>query len=233
MRPRGAALALLAPAVAAGALFFIAGRASPPAQAATSTVNIGSNFFSNTMSSNCGNPCITNIDAGDTVHWVWIGSGHSTTSDGGSAQTWNSGVHDSGFAFDLTFDQAGTFSYHCSVHDTIMRGTIVVGPPPAPTDTPPATETPVATAPEATPTVTPTAPAPGATPTRTPAGLLGDANKDGRIDPIDAALALQYSAGIISSINPNADVNRDAQINALDALLILQYVAGLIGSLPP
>jgi alpha-tubulin suppressor-like RCC1 family protein len=80
-------------------------------------------------------------------------------------------------------------------------------------------------------TPTGTAPAPADTPTPTPAGL-GDANKDGRVNAIDAALILQYSAGLIASINPNADVNHSGQINAIDSAVILQYSAGLIPGLP-
>ena len=49
----------------------------------------------------------------------------------------------------------------------------------------------------------------------------------------DAAIVLQYSVGLISSINPNADVNNNGQVNPIDAQLILQYVAGLIHNLPP
>jgi hypothetical protein len=73
---------------------------------------------------------------------------------------------------------------------------------------------------------------PTATPTPTPVELIGDVNKDGRVDAVDAALVLQYSAGLITSINPNADVNLNGQINSIDAQLILQFVAGLINHLP-
>jgi plastocyanin len=109
--------------------------------------------------------------------------------------------------------------------------------PTAPSEEPAATVTPTATEELPTATTTPTR-TPTATPTRTstrtptPAGLLGDANKDGRVNPIDAQLILQYSAGIISTINLSADANHNGQINALDALLILQYVAGIISHLP-
>lgn len=94
-----------------------------PAAAATTTVNIGDNWFSNSAINNCGNPCVTNIDVGDTVHWVWIGSlGHSTTSN---MTGWNSGVHGNGFTFDKMFNTPGSFSYTCTVHPA-MQGTIVV-----------------------------------------------------------------------------------------------------------
>lgn len=82
------------------------------------------------------------------------------------------------------------------------------------------------------PTPTPT-PTPTGTPT--PAALHGDANADGRINSIDAAIILQFTAGLVSSLPSlsGADVDRSGSVNAIDAQLILQYVAGLIGSLPP
>ncbi len=75
------------------------------------------------------------------------------------------------------------------------------------------------------------------TPTRTPtppAILLGDANCDGRVDSIDAALILQYSAGLLRALNcqQGGDVNRDGHINSIDSALILQYIAGLLDEFP-
>ncbi|MEX0785530.1 MAG: dockerin type I repeat-containing protein, partial [Dehalococcoidia bacterium] len=75
---------------------------------------------------------------------------------------------------------------------------------------------------------------PQPTPTRTPTpgsgALDGDVNCDGRVDSVDSALVLQYSAGFINSLPcpQNGDVNGDGQINAIDATLILQIVAGFI-----
>ncbi|MGH7485889.1 MAG: cupredoxin domain-containing protein, partial [bacterium] len=75
-----------------------------PVQATTTTVNIGNDWYSNSASNNCGSPCVTNIGVGDTVHWVWIGTHqHSTTSDAGSSEVWDSGEHGMGNTFDLTF----------------------------------------------------------------------------------------------------------------------------------
>jgi plastocyanin len=64
---------------------------------------------------------------------------------------------------------------------------------------------------------------------------VGSVNCDETVNAIDAALVLQYGAGIISSLGceDKADTNEDGAINAIDAALILQYGAGIIASLPP
>jgi hypothetical protein len=64
----------------------------------------------------------------------------------------------------------------------------------------------------------------------TPPSLLGDVNCDGLIDSRDAALILQLTARLISTVPcpENANVNRDGSIDSRDAALILQYDAGLI-----
>jgi hypothetical protein len=85
------------------------------------------------------------------------------------------------------------------------------------------------------PTSTPTA-----TPTRTevaiatatttpPLGLAGDANCDGVLSSIDAALVLQVHAGLLSSVGcpVNADIDGDSEITSLDAAIVLQLVAEL------
>ncbi|MFO0888068.1 MAG: Ig-like domain-containing protein [Isosphaeraceae bacterium] len=61
-------------------------------------------------------PSDVTISVGDTVHWVWRSDFHSTTSVSGSAEQWDSGVLNSGFTFDHTFTQAGTFVYYCVIH---------------------------------------------------------------------------------------------------------------------
>src|ERR1700722_14562035 len=50
------------------------------------------------------NPTPVTINVGDTVHWVWLTSDHSTTSVAGSLESWNSGVQNTGFTFDHTFE---------------------------------------------------------------------------------------------------------------------------------
>ncbi len=62
------------------------------------------------------NPTPVTIHVGDTVHWVWQGDVHSTTSVAGSIESWDSGVHNTGFTFDHTFEHAGTYVYFCKIH---------------------------------------------------------------------------------------------------------------------
>lgn len=68
------------------------------------------------------------------------------------------------------------------------------------------------------------------TPTPSPAELPGDANCDGAVNAIDAALILQATAQLIDAVScsENADVNGDGVIDVLDAALILQMDAGLL-----
>ena len=102
-------------------------------------------------------------------------------------------------------------------------------PTPAPTATPTSTSTPPPTA-----TLTPTA-EPTATASPAPAGVIGDADCNGEVNAIDAALVLQLIAGLLETVpcQALADANISGGVDAVDAALILQFIAGLIDSLPP
>lgn len=79
------------------------------------------------------NPDTLNVVEGDVVQWNWDGpdTGHSVTSDPGSGETFDSGVKDAvGSSFTYYFGKAGSYSYHCKVHDS-MHGTVVVAAGPA------------------------------------------------------------------------------------------------------
>jgi hypothetical protein len=194
------------------ALLAAGGALLRPAQAADTTVLVGDSWFCN--SSFQDGVCETAIDIGDTVTWDFAPAGlvHSTTHcDQGCdtppvAPLWDSGLRTDG-TFEFTFNSAGMFPYRCSVHPDQMRGIIVVGgAPPAPTPTPPPTP---------------------------PGCETGDANMDGSVTSIDAALVLQFDAGLLNSLAcpMGADVNGDGNVNSLDAALILQFVAGLLDEL--
>lgn len=73
------------------------------------------------------------------------------------------------------------------------------------------------------------------TATALPTPPIGDADCSGSVDSIDAALALQFNAGLVNSLpcSEFADVNGDGSVDALDASLILQFVAGLLDDLDP
>jgi plastocyanin len=79
------------------------------------------------------NPDTLNVVEGDVVQWNWDGpdTGHSVTSDPGSGETFDSGVKDAvGSSFTYYFGKAGSYAYHCKVHDS-MHGTVVVAAGPA------------------------------------------------------------------------------------------------------
>lgn len=99
------------------------------------------------------------------------------------------------------------------------------------TDTPVATNTPLATS---TPVETPTtAPTDTPEPTATPSILAGDVDCDGEVTSIDAALLLQFIAGLFSALpcEEAADVDGDGTVSSVDVALILQFIAGLIDEL--
>jgi plastocyanin len=76
----------------------------------------------------------TTIPEGDSVTWHWVGpgTGHSVTSDPGSAQAFDSDsanpthTHPADDSFTVVFPTSGCFQYHCSVHSS-MHGQVQVG----------------------------------------------------------------------------------------------------------
>ncbi len=67
-----------------------------------------------------------------------------------------------------------------------------------------------------------------------PTGQSGDVNCDDDVSSIDAALVLQFIAGLLPSLDcPDAaDVNESGDISSIDAAIILQFTAGFLTSLP-
>jgi plastocyanin len=104
----------------------------------TYTVHVGQTSMRFTPSS-------ISIAPGDTVDWLWYGSGtyppsHSVTAGTVSNPTpnvFNSSIHQSPYAFSHTFTTPGTYPYFCQVHTTMMTGSVVVtGAAATPTPTP-------------------------------------------------------------------------------------------------
>jgi len=94
--------------------------AAPPSRAANHDVTIGpgTTFHPDTLT----------IDVGDTVTWInSTGGTHSVHADD---ESYSNGAGGSTFTFSHTFNEAGTFGYHCSYHGlpgSGMFGTINVG----------------------------------------------------------------------------------------------------------
>lgn len=66
-------------------------------------------------------------------------------------------------------------------------------------------------------------------------GLLGDVNGDGTIDVTDGAFVFQHIVGIItldSAQTACADVDGSGVIDVTDAALIMQYVVGIVTAFP-
>jgi plastocyanin len=69
-------------------------------------------------------PKTVTVKVGQTVEWKWTDQNnpHTVTADSGS---FDSGVCQPGSTFTQTFSTAGSFAYHCSLHQG-MVGTITV-----------------------------------------------------------------------------------------------------------
>ncbi len=69
------------------------------------------------------------VDVGDTVTWSFVQDGHTTKSDPGLPERWNSGPDTGrvGASFTHTFRTPGRYRYVCEPHQGFMRGTVTVG----------------------------------------------------------------------------------------------------------
>ena len=72
---------------------------------------------------NSFDPATITVAVGATVTWTWSGySAHNVTFNTGGV---TSGDRTSG-SYARTFNAAGTYPYHCSIHGAAMSGTITV-----------------------------------------------------------------------------------------------------------
>lgn len=95
---------------------------APASAASTSaTVNIPTNARALGASAYAPNP--VTVSQGAVVTWSNSdGTTHDVVADGGA---FDSGRMNQNGTFSFTFNQKGTFTYHCSIHPT-MTGTVVV-----------------------------------------------------------------------------------------------------------
>jgi plastocyanin len=73
-------------------------------------------------------PNTLNIHSGDTVKWIWVSGTHTTTSTSvpAGAASWDSPITTMNTEFQIQLTVAGNYSYDCSIHPTMMTGTITV-----------------------------------------------------------------------------------------------------------
>jgi plastocyanin len=82
-------------------------------------------------------PTNVTVSANDSVIWIWQGMHHSSTSgtngvpgddNGAPDGSWDSGIQvNLPFSFTNTFTSAGTYSYYCTVHESVgMTGQVFV-----------------------------------------------------------------------------------------------------------
>jgi plastocyanin len=76
-------------------------------------------------------PKTTSAGLGDTVLWTntATATNHTSTHDTTDPLVWDSGtITPGGGTFSFLFNVAGSFTYHCNFHPTLMMGTINVKP---------------------------------------------------------------------------------------------------------
>jgi plastocyanin len=69
-------------------------------------------------------PSTLTVKVGTTVTWKGVGGAHTVTSDDSAPMQFDQPIAEGGVVT-VTFTQAGTYEYHCSVHKS-MHGKIIV-----------------------------------------------------------------------------------------------------------
>lgn len=107
-------LALLALVTSCGAAGNTTTTTTPSTTGAGATVTIKDFAF---------DPASVTVKVGESVTWTNQDSAtHTIAGDNGGFQ---SGDLANGDSFSFTFDQAGTYTYHCGIHPN-MKGTVIV-----------------------------------------------------------------------------------------------------------
>jgi plastocyanin len=73
-------------------------------------------------------PSTLNVVVGDSIHWVWVGGGHTTTSSSvpPGAAIWDTAMNVLHTSFTYVVTTAGTYDYFCKIHGAaIMSGSFV------------------------------------------------------------------------------------------------------------
>ena len=77
-------------------------------------------------------PAVITITAGTVVTWTNLDAApHTTTSDIGSTDPWDSGTLGQGGTFTRTFTLPGVYGYHCGIHASMQGTGVVLAPQPS------------------------------------------------------------------------------------------------------
>jgi plastocyanin len=95
---------------------------TPPSSVA---VNVGNSFFQSVHNGSM-RPAVDTVAAGGAVTWTWIEGGNHGVRFDHTALPDSPEMIESGSVFQVTFPSAGTYSYDCPIHGSVMAGTIVV-----------------------------------------------------------------------------------------------------------
>jgi plastocyanin len=99
------------------------GNSSSPSNPTPSGTPVSIVSGSSTLTTTAYNPNPVTIQRGGTVTWVNNdNTAHTSTSD---TNVWNSATIAPGGSFSMTFANAGSFPYHCTIHPG-MVGTVTV-----------------------------------------------------------------------------------------------------------
>ncbi len=91
---------------------------------ATAAVQVGDIFFKS-VGNGSTNPAVDTVAVGGTVTWTWVGVDNHSVQSTGTPSFTSSSIQASG-TYHFTFGTAGTYTYDCAVHGTLMTGRIVV-----------------------------------------------------------------------------------------------------------
>lgn len=95
------------------------------AAVATDTVDVGSPYYYKSVRNGSENPAVDTIPAGGRILWVWVASENHGVQSTGSPSFASGAIQSSG-TYAVTFPTAGTYTYDCLVHGTLMTGRVVV-----------------------------------------------------------------------------------------------------------
>lgn len=85
---------------------------------------INDNFFDNITAGNAGfGTADAMINLGDTVRWTWIAARPHSVTSVPDMMLFDSGIQNTGFVFEHTFNDLGDFSYICVLHGQHDPGT--------------------------------------------------------------------------------------------------------------